>query len=110
MPKRVDAIRLDASEVQGDGAWVELRKLKWREMKELPKRLAHVANTEDDYTAEMERLLIEHLVAWNWCNERGEPLPVPKTSAEFDDLTSDEIKFLSGAIENVVSGAVTRKN
>ena len=100
MPKRRSVRRVDASSVQGDGAWVELRYLRWDEFRE-------AKNWGEDSDDLDRKILVEHVTAWNWGDDDGEPLPQPGDDGEWlGQLTTDEVSFL---IESVF-GAHDPKN
>lgn len=91
--------RVDSTEVQGEGSWVEIRKATWGETKRMG---AEVAAHEGDQAAQValsERLIVEHVLGWSWVGDDGIPLPLPSTAPEvLDLLTGEEVAFLAGAI------------
>lgn len=92
----------DSTEVQGEGTWVELRKLTMGEMK----RIEQDVETEGNIPFS-ERKIRECVTAWNWTDEDGNALPIPsEDEAVLDGLTSDEFNFLCKCIV----GAGDRKN
>ena len=124
MPQRVSSRREDCDEIQGEGSWVEITGLKVKEMKEqreqaeenrraltaYNKRVkAHQKKQAEDPTLDdlptfestvnpldygLEKLRL-HVIAWNWVDDDGNPLPDPKENPEvFDELTDDEVTFL----------------
>lgn len=104
MPERKTAkVRVASDEVQGEGSWVEVRRMKWGEIKSLSKKQREIKAGGDE-TADMaievsDELLAEHVLAWNWVGEDGEPLPQPhRNVAAMDDLTDEEFSFLADAI------------
>lgn len=103
MPQRQSTTRVDASAVQGDGAYVVLRKLTLGEIKAL--RVA--TGGDSDKIALTEDMVREHLVEWNWADDNGVPLPQPTDPAVFDNVTDDELTFLAQAIAGSVD---QRKN
>jgi len=97
MPQRKSARRLDSTEVQGEGSWVELRRPKGRDIKAAMRRSTETADAEalEKYDASQE-LLRDHVMAWNWVDDDGEPLAQPQEGPEvWDELTIQEIKFLT---------------
>lgn len=104
MPKRKSTVRIDSDDVQGGGSWVRVRKMTWRQVKDIARR------AEDDSVDAFEmndQMLKEQVVAWNWCDEDGQPLPEPGAEGVFDDLTDEEFTFL---IEAISGSEERRKN
>lgn len=124
MPRRKRTIKVDSSQVQGKDSWAEVSKMTMGEIKVLRKQsqqerkarksqLAKLAKRNPDWAFEdMQELvgddtsfevgadlIIDHVIAWNWADENGEPLPQPQDDrAVFDDLTDDEFGFLADAV------------
>ena len=97
MPKRTSTRRVDSTEVQGEGSYVELRRPKGRDIKAAMRKDAETADAEAlaKYDASLE-LLRGHVMGWNWVDDDGEPLPQPQDGPDvFDDLTIQEIQFLT---------------
>src|SRR5512137_1897899 len=117
MAQRQGIIRVDASDVQGDGAYVVVRKLGYAQRQmatrmmadafggKLPQNLQGENITltseflagNDAYTRD---LLTANIIEWNWVDDAGNALPVP--SAEpgvIERLTDDEVNFLARAIQ-----------
>ena len=94
--------RHDSKAVQGEGTWVELRKLTMGEMK----RIGQDVDAEGNIPFS-ERKIRECVTAWNWTDEDGNALPIPsEDEAVLDALTSDEFDYLCKCIV----GAGDRKN
>jgi hypothetical protein len=85
--------KIDSSEVQGEGSWVKLSKLTVREINESDEQLADKGNIP--YSLEMLR---EHVIEWNWTDEKGVALPQPTEDGAIDDLTDDEFQFRCSAL------------
>ena len=117
MAQRQGIIRVDASEVQGDGAYVVVRKLGYAQRQmatrmmadafggKLPQNLqgADLSVTSeflagnDAYTRD---LLTANIIEWNWVDDAGKALPVPSAEpAIIERLTDDEVNFLARAIQ-----------
>ena len=92
MPKRQSVKKHDASEVQGEGAYVVTTAVKVKEIRQIRK---HAADPDfDDFEGGIA-LLAKHVVKWNWVNDEGEPFPCPKDDPTvIDDLTNEESEFL----------------
>ena len=104
MPERkTSKVRVDASAVQGEGAWVDVRRMKWGEIKALSKRQKAIKAGGDDATDQAiqisDDLLAEHVLAWNWVDDDGAPLAQPLGNVDvIDGLTDEEFEFLADAI------------
>jgi len=100
--------RLDSSEVQGDGSFITVTsKIKWKEIR-------HLRNLATDETGAVDNLqlgmdtIAKMIIAWNWTDEEGIPLPVPAENPSIlDELTSDEMTWL---FENVQGHLQVMKN
>jgi len=92
MPKRQSVKKHDASEVQGEGAWVTTSEVKVKEIRVIRKQSADPEF--DDFEGGIA-LLARHIVAWNWVDDEGKPLPSPKNDPKvMDELTNAESEFL----------------
>ena len=103
MPQRKTTVRLDSTAAQGEGSWVEIRRLTVGDIHSLRK-------VEGDAYELGENLLRSRLVAWNWVDDKGQPLAQPGEpgfDVAFDSVTDEELKFLAGAI---AGDAEARKN
>lgn len=97
MPQRKNQLKIDAAAVQGDGAYVIMRPLTYGESKDVRRRSPHM--NEEQKLAYSEDLIATHVIAWNWVNDVGEPLPLPsQNQTVLHLLTVDEIGFLSNAL------------
>ena len=97
MPQRQGTRTIDSKEVQGEGSWVEMRRPKGRDIKEAMRKSredAEDAGGMKTYTDSMD-LLRAHTLEWNWVDDNGKPLAQPTDPDVFDELTDDEIRFLS---------------
>lgn len=89
MPERPSTVRVDASSIQGKGAYLIWKRLTWGERK---------ANYEPI------ELLIAHIVDWNWVDGDGNPLPLPKSQEDFEALYDEEIVFLADVGKKALQG------
>ena len=107
MPRRASDRRIDASKVQGEGAFVVMRALTYGESKQA-RQQGREADDEQNL-ALGEQLIISHIVDWNWVDDAGEGLPLPKSDpAVLHLLTVDEMNFISKALNgdpNAPSGS-----
>ena len=105
MPKRQSVRKHDASEVQGEDAFVITTAVKVKEIREIRKQAADPEH--DDFEGGI-KLLAKHIVKWNWVDDEGKPLPCPKDDPEvIDDLTNEESEYLVGLL---MSGKDEAKN
>lgn len=104
--RRPAVVRIDASSVQGEGAWIEWRRMtygerkdaleKWLALEEGPERVAFV-----------ESLLYDHLSGWNFVDEQGQPLPLPKSAADEGVLYVEEVDFLYDTLRRAITNSLT---
>ena len=96
MPKRKSVKRHDTVEVQGEGSYVVTSGVKVREIR----RIRELAEDEDFNEFEGGiALLSRHIVEWNWVDDDGQPLPLPKDSPNvIDELTEEEAELLVGLL------------
>jgi hypothetical protein len=104
-------VTVDASEVQGEGTWVKVRKVDFGEKRRfmaLAQRMRvqgaaqETAQTlEDDALKPMAALVARGVLEWNWTDAEGDPLPLPREAdgdAAIDHLLEEEVTFLAGHI------------
>lgn len=114
MPKRSKPyVQVSAAEVQGEESWIRLRKYTWAERKELQARF-RALNAEkkekklsdeeasDALVGNLEEVLIDRLMEWNWVDAEGMPLPIPKAVGDLGSLQDDEIQYLFDRIQEQV--------
>ena len=87
--REIKPVRIDTTEVQGDGSFAWLKLPKWGKF-----RVA--LNLQDaeamQYATE---LLQDTVIDWNWTDDDGEPLPTPKQNpGVIDQLTVTEVQLL----------------
>jgi hypothetical protein len=95
--ERKSSVRVDASTVQGEGAFIVWRRITWGERKALQ---------EAAKKGELQPLevLVTYLENWNWVNNNGEPMPIPKTVEELNPLFDEEIEFLADVAAKALTG------
>jgi len=112
VPQRQNVITIPSVELQGEGSWVKLRKLTVGESKSLVRSIktADLQNVTDMKTLQSmgdvevileisASTLASLILAWNWVDTEGNPLPLPKDKPEvLDELTTEEQQFLFEAI------------
>jgi hypothetical protein len=79
MPERNGARRIDASSVQGEGAWIESTPLLWGEYEK--------ASNGEINDGELLRLKI---ATWNYVDAEGNPIPQPPEGVA--SLTMSEVR------------------
>ena len=84
MPKRMLTYRVDSSEVQGEGSWIELSFITRAEAKS--------AQGEDW----ADSMLKDHVIAWNWVDGEGVDMDVTK----LEDLFQHEREFIISKLFN----------
>lgn len=103
--RQVKQERISTVEVQGEGSFVVVRPPKWG----LLRKAQQQAKAEDKGEAGVtfaEDLLKSTVVEWNWTDDQGNQLPIPREVPEvIDDLDSDEVAFLVEKISGAFSGA-----
>lgn len=104
---RITSRRVETPALQGEGSYVVFRRISWKLAKDARKFLliGNVRDRKDMDKEQIERLVAEEerltleavfngIIEWNWQDEDGKPLPIPKTGEELDALTADEVVFL----------------
>lgn len=93
MPKRNLIERVPTLEAQGEDSWIEISRPLWGEIRVMRQDSQH--KDFDNIQASIE-LINKHLIAWNWVDEHGEPLPQPKDlEAPTDIMTDIELRAVS---------------
>jgi len=104
---RVTSRRVETPELQGEGSFVVFRKLSHGAVKEV-RRFMVIGDVKErkDLTVEQidemiakEEMLTLELVSngiaeWNWQDENGNPLPIPKTTEDLDKMTDEEVQYI----------------
>lgn len=111
--KRQNVKRYDTQNLQGDGSWIEVRLALIGESRVFTKeaqRLKIAASEVDAGSEEGDALVAEatklghdwygrNVIAWNWKDEDGNPLPIPSIDpGVLDLLTQPEVEYLAAAI------------
>lgn len=98
MPERKKTVKLASVRAQGKDSWVELIPLTVKGSREY-RRTYEAAETVDEREALVLAELRAHIVAWNWVDEDGKPLPSPQDNPEvLEGLTSREVAYLRDAL------------
>lgn len=106
-------VRVDSSEVRGEGSFVTLRQPRWKLMLKALKAFnaAGGAERQEDATLEMmDVLLPQMIVSWNWTDEEtGEVMPVPAVDPDsWDNLEMVDVFFLINQASPLIE--IDRKN
>lgn len=101
MPKRKTVRRIDASEVQGEGAYVVVSGVKVREIRKIRQDVASGKGSEealDEFDLGLD-LVRSHVLEWNFVDDLGKPLPSPKEDPSvMEELTEEEATFLTNML------------
>lgn len=104
--RKTSCIRITTEDVQGEGSWAIVRKLNVREQRKFRKMFADKELTAFEIGVEVMK---QNVIAWDWVDDDGEPLPQPKDHPEVIDLLTDaEVEVLGNAIRG--SGVDDLKN
>jgi len=104
MSKRLNEYVVPSDAIQGEGSFVRVRAVLYGESKRLAVEVEALNQAEKVQLN--ERLIMEHIIAWNWVDDEGQPLPLPsEDSSVLDRLTGQEMAFLGEAL----SGDAARK-
>jgi len=115
MPERkVQIIRVDASSIQGEGAFLSLRSYTWDERKALQVRFDELPANDPLFRSKRTRQLEEeiqaHLVDWNLVDDQGKPIKVGDLGALFDNESSFVFLKMQELIRQVLGIDETTKN
>ena len=108
MPKRVTIHQIPTPDLQGDDSYIQVKPLPYSVARQIrkfddPTRRAELSAAERDaWNAEeiqlTEQMIFESLVGWNWGDDEGNTLPLPRSRDDLDKLTSNEVLFIVLAI------------
>ena len=104
---RVTSRRVETPELQGEGSFVVFRKLSHGAVKEV-RRFMVIGDVKerkdltveqiDEMIAKEEKLTLDLIsngvMDWNWQDENGNPLPIPKTTEDLDKMTDEEVQYI----------------
>jgi hypothetical protein len=89
------------TDLQGEGSFVTVRRMKYGEKKQFKAVVREEFRKTAGELGEgpLEDRICGHVIAWNWTDEEGKTLPLPKDDPEvLDRLTEEEVLFLTQAI------------
>jgi len=96
-------IRFDSPTAQGEGSFVAFNRPTWQAVRSLTVTGAGGAAAQGEaIVVDLEQFLCTSLAEWNWQDDDGQPLPLPKTSAELQALAAEEITFLLGCCQSLL--------
>ena len=97
MSKRQSIVKIDASSVQGEGAYILWRRMTWGERREVAKDIR-----EDK--VDVIAMLLDLLQDWNWVDADGEKLPLPQVADDLEKLYDEEVSFLADVGRRAIEG------
>jgi hypothetical protein len=95
--RRPDTVKVDASGVQGEDAYIEWRRMTWGERKSYQQ-------AAEKGELDPLRLILDHLKGWNWQDAEGAAIPLPHSEGDLDALYDEEITFLAETARKALSG------
>lgn len=101
-------VRFPSPEVQGEGSYVDFNRAKWGAVRDLPAvrtggQAAAVNGAEAIEAA--ENFVCGCLAGWNWVDDDGTLMVLPRDRAALAELTSDEVTFLMTCAMSLVTPA-----
>lgn len=104
-------IRIDSSEVQGDGSFVIVRSPSWGLLRKAQKMTNSGADAATVGIEFAEELVRETVLDWNWTDDADQPLPKPADDkAVIERLTAEEVSFLIEKVTGLVSAGASSGN
>jgi len=113
MAQRKQSVRADTANVQGEGSYVVIRRLKGVEAYEYSDASTTLKNQPSGAAYwQMVQCLGRLVVGWNWVDDDGKPLPLPNDDpAVLEMLSVDEINAIAEATQSMfVNEPETIKN
>lgn len=105
MPARQNVKQVPSDEVQGEGSWIKVRPytVAQHNRRAALLRRAQAAETDAEtqaIEAELWSLFAEVVVAWDWVDDEGKPLPSPSLPSTYELLTMPELMWLGQALQD----------
>lgn len=104
---RITSKRVETPDLQGEGSYVVFRRLSWGAAKEARRfvMIGDVHNRADLTVDQIEKMIADEekltlelvlngVLSWNWQDEEGKDLPIPKSTEDLDKMTAEEVQFL----------------
>jgi hypothetical protein len=114
---RIASKRIDTTDLQGEGSYILLKPVSYKVAKEARYFMivgdvkGRVDMTDDQKDAHMKReselteeMIFNSVIGWNWQDENGVDLPLPRKSEDLDLLTADEVGFIVTSITSMGQG------
>jgi hypothetical protein len=96
MPKRQNLRRFPSDELQGEGSYVEVSRLTVGEAREADRMRK---DPDADSFEAVSDFYQKHVHGWNWVDDDGKPLPLPRDDpAVVDALTDLEFAFIGDCL------------
>lgn len=109
MAQRQNIITFDSTEVQGEGSWIKVRMITHGQRKAYVARYGDIigknandipAEQRAEFQAANDALLVQSVVGWDWIDDNGDALPLPKDDpGVLDLLTETEAAFIAQAMQ-----------
>lgn len=109
--------RVESTEVQGEGSFVEFRGLPYAIYREAVRRVEHAPKdaqgnaqvTFADNDAHLREVLETTVARWNWVDDTGQPMPTPANGLALDTLMLSEVNWLyAQAVGGSTSGTAAK--
>lgn len=94
MPERKRTFTATSEVVQGEGSFVTFRKVSYGQLQQARKLAAEGTLTPEQNEQYGRDWLARSIVAWNWVDDQGQPLPLPAAGLDIDVLTNEEANWL----------------
>lgn len=111
MPERKKpVVRVDASAIQGEGAWIEFTSYTWKERRERVQpaleayfslRPSDISGANGNFNQFLMEEMDTQLCAWNLVNEHGDPLEV-----DVGLLYDEERKFCFTQLQRLITQTI----
>jgi len=107
-PQRQSIVTFDSTEVQGEGSWIKVRMITHGEGKAFQRQYSDVMGGIDkvpferrqEFQQASDALVVSQVFDWNWVDDNGEPLPLPKDEPSVvDALTEFEHRFIGQSLQ-----------
>jgi hypothetical protein len=102
MTARPTTVKVDASSVQGEGAYIVWKRLTWGERRDYIK--AYNALPEEERASSSRQFLFDHLSSWNWVDAKNRRMPLPTTEDDEKALYDEEVDFLYKVCSDALTG------
>ena len=100
--RQVKIRRIPTENLQGPESYVVVRSPKWGLL-----RKAQKESKASDAAAGItfaEEIIVKSVLEWNWTDDNGDPLPLPKDEPSvLEDLDAEEVAFLVEKITGAFS-------